>query len=193
MIAVLVVSAFVLAPVALSQDGAKATKASAEWGVPVNGLQMSISLGPQLSPLVPTITIHLRNVGTAKLTVDLGSGCAGPRRPYAVELYLTSSSGTHARLKDAGPGTWACAGAVAILRVPIEPGADYWTIIDLYYYREFPLTRSPCGDDFARGWKPGGTYTLQAELTSLQLTNSRFDHDWHGTVSSNQLRVHFLR
>jgi len=188
---VLVVSVFALAPVALSQTGAEAANANEEWGVPANGLEMSISLGPQTSPFVPTILLHLRNVGAAKLTVDLGGSCGGPPRPDGVELSLTSSSGNHARLKDAGPGTGACAGGVAMLRVPIGPGADYWTAIDLYYYREFPLTRSPCGDDFVRGWKPGGTYTLQAELTSPQVTNSPFDHDWHGTVTSNELRVHF--
>jgi len=106
-------------------------------------------------------------------------------RPNAVMLNLTDSSGTRARLKDVGPGTFSCAGAAGPFRLPLPPGAEYSIPVNLDYYWESPFTRAAVGNGFAHGWKSGGTYTLEAELGSQDYGG------WKGTLVSNELQIRF--
>jgi hypothetical protein len=74
--------------------------------------------------------------GRRAIRINRRPVCEASPRPNGVEFDLTSSLGTHARLKDAGHG--------ALCRSRCDAsGADYWTSMDLYYryYRQFPLTQ----------------------------------------------------
>lgn len=185
----LAVSAFWLVP-AFGQTAAKATKLPAESaGVPVNGLQMSIALLSATVPssLVPAVNLRLRNINANEMSVVLGAGCGSVGTNFVI-LSLRDSTGRYKELRIPPPA--GCAGAGGVLRVALPQGAERSVPLDLGEYREFPLTRTPGGNGFARGWKPGGTYTLQAEFAEFGPTPNDL---WQGIISSNELRIRFPR
>lgn len=162
-----------------------------EWGAPANGLQIAISHGSAADAAsgLPPITLWLRNIGAADFGVVLGGGCGCPV-PFkdglvnAVTLNLMDSSGNTKQLRDLGPPCGGCAGAAGIFYVPTAPGAVYSLPLELEYY----ATITEGG--FERGWKPGGTYTLQAVFKSdVNLPGS--NPFWNGAVTSKDLEVHF--
>jgi hypothetical protein len=169
------------------------TTPTSVWGATVNGLQLSLSLDPSTEPSsrTPAITLSLRNVGTDDLTVALGTGC-GPMSPLAVELDVIGSSprGTFrdssgiSRFRDLGAG--GCAGVVWNFTKTLLPGASFSTPLMLYSYR---TKREVFGRTIDEGWQPGGTYTLQAVL-KIPNASPQVGY-WEGTVTSNQLEVHF--
>ncbi len=183
----LAVFAFWLIP-AFGQTAAKATKPPAELGgVPVSGLQMSLALvtAKGRPSLVPAINLRLRNVSTKEMSVVLGAGCGSVGTNFVI-LSLRDSSGRYKELRV--PPAAGCARALGNLRVVLPQGSERSVPLDLGEYREFPLTRTPGGSGFARGWKPGGTYTIQAEFSEF----GRAPNDlWQGIISSNELRVRF--
>jgi hypothetical protein len=160
------------------------TTPTSVWGATVNGLQLSLSLDPSTEPSshTPAITLSLRNVGTDDLTVALGTGC-GPMPPLAVELDVIGSS-PRETFRDLGSGS--CAGVVWNFTKSLPPGASFSIPLMLYSYR---TKREVFGRTIDEGWQPGGTYILQAVL-KIPNTSPQVGY-WEGTVTSNQLEVHF--
>lgn len=156
------------------------------WGTPVNGLQMSLSLGrATVPPLpIPAITLSLRNVGSRQLSVVIGASCgrAEVDNPKSVILTLTDSSGSSKRLVYWVPES--CAGGMSFYAVPLRPGAVYSVPLKLDNYRFLTDTLRP-----EQVWRPGGTYSLQAELEGEP--PAKVLNAWSGLVTSNKLSIHF--
>jgi hypothetical protein len=183
-------------------SSAQTNQKTIDWGAPVNGLQMAISLGSTASPSpTPAVTLHLRNVGQNWADLLLGGNCAvSVLGPSEVSLNLTDASGKSNRLIYVGPGPpwqlgqFACAGIWSPWIVPLPPGGKLSIPLKLDDYRESPLAPSGNGD-FERGWQPGCTYTLQAQFYGPTRTPTRTptgeQHFWQGTVLSNKLQIHF--
>lgn len=160
------------------------------WGAPVNGLEMSLSLDPATVPTspVPSITLHLRNIGADSLRILLGAGCA-PRRisPNSVKLYLTDSSGNSTRLIDLGPPPYqgGCAGGAGYLIVSLSPNEEHSVPLEINNYKFL----SSVTHRYEQAWTPGGTYSLQSELeTKPDVTIQNL---WKGLVKSEKLEIHF--
>jgi hypothetical protein len=166
----------------LAQTGSDAKT----WGDVVNGLQSSISIGPAqpATPQIPTLIFAARNVGSSMIVITLGyGGCTMPWpqpgiETTAVTLSLTGADGTTQVLHDF-PGSrfaGACAGAAIVeTRVPLPAGAYFSTPINLdYYYVIHDAHPLPLD----RGWKPGGIYSLHAQVGEL-------------SAKSNELQIKF--
>jgi hypothetical protein len=167
---------------------AQTSQKTEAWGTPVNGLQMSLSLGPATVPpsAIPAITLSLRNVGSGQLNVLLGGYCGVPQvaGPNSVFLNLTDSSGNSERLMDLGPPPYqaGCGGAAYFFAVPLPPGAEYSIPLKLDNYKFL----SDVTKKWESGWQPGYTYSMQAELKNRPAWQG-----WDGLVTSNKLEVHF--
>jgi hypothetical protein len=160
------------------------------WGTPVSGLEMSLSLDPATVPpsAIPSILLHLRNVGADSLRILLGGGCR-PRKvgPNSVKLYLTDSSGNSKRLVDLGPPPYgaACAGAGGYLIVPLSADEEYSVPLEINNYKFL----SSVTHRYEQAWTPGGTYSLQAELETKSA--GAIQNVWTGLITSDKLEVHF--
>jgi hypothetical protein len=154
-------------------------------GTPVNGLQMSLSLGPTTVPPspIPAITLSLRNVGSGQINVLLGASCAGTSEPRRVILNLTDSSRSSQRLEQVGPPE-VCASALTLFVVSLQPGAEYSKPLKLEYYETLSN-----GVIKLVQWQAGGTYSLQAELEDKP--QPKVQNAWSGFVTSNKLEIHF--
>jgi hypothetical protein len=176
---------FALALVVCSLPAQTNKKAQA-WGTPANGLEMSLSLDPATAPpsAIPAITLHLRNVGSVALNVLLGGGCT-VLYPNSVILSLTDPSGNAARLTYLGPDAAGCAGASVVFIVPLSPGEEHSVRLKLDEYKIF----SDVTHHFEYAWKPGGTYSAQAELETKP--DETIQNVWKGLVKSDKLEIHF--
>jgi hypothetical protein len=146
------------------------------WGDPVNGLQMSLYFDQ--TGTNPQLKVALRNVGSSELTVTLGIDCGWPDGPNSVKLIFTDDQGKSQRIdyySDPAHRRAVCAGAVEAWQVHLSPGASFSIPINTNYFGYF-LPVAPWS--FVKGWQPGGTYLLQADLFA---------------VKSNQLQVHIPR
>lgn len=160
-----------------------------DWGIAVNGLQISLSLNfsPWPSPDVPAVTLWLRNVGTSEVSVDLGGHCglidaqASELRAMAqstenVSLILTNTEETKHLIYFA-PWDGFCAGAVGLFHLEMEPDKTVSVPIDLRYYGLWPPTEK---DPLYKGRQVTGTYSLKAEISVP-------DAQRRGPITSNQL------
>jgi hypothetical protein len=156
------------------------------WGTPANGLEMSLSLDPATAPppAIPAITLHLRNVGSASLNVLLGGGCT-VLYPNSVVLSLTDSSGNATRLTYLGPDAAGCAGASVVFIVPLSPNEEHSIPLKLDYYKIL----SDITHRYEYAWKPGSTYSVQAELETKP--EETIKNVWNGLVKSDKLEIHF--
>jgi hypothetical protein len=171
---------------------AETNQETAAWGATVNGLQMSLSLDstPALPLGTPAIMLRFRNVGNEVFRIIPESHCGpGPVGTSSTRLSITDSSGDTKRQLYFGPGPpyeGGCAGGIFVLDVPLAPGAEYSMPFNVDYYKILSATTHRIED----GWEPGGTYTLQAELTGSSLPGLTAGF-WRGTVVSNKLEVRF--
>jgi hypothetical protein len=159
------------------------------WGMPANGLEMSLSLDPATAPPspVPAVTLHLRNVGADSLRILLGAGCGNRKiEPNSVKLYLADSSGNSTRLVDLGPPPYqaACAGASGLKIVSLSPEEEHEVPLELNNYKIF----SDVTHRYEYAWKAGATYSLQAELEAKTDVGASL---WKGLVKSDKLEIHF--
>lgn len=73
-----------------------------EWGQPVNGLRLSISIQPSdasANPANPAIRVTLENVGDQYLLVPIGAVVVGNTHPMLLKIYATTPDGkTHSIL-----------------------------------------------------------------------------------------------
>jgi hypothetical protein len=179
-------------PLIICSSPAQTNQTSAIWGAPVDGLQISLSLGPStvLPSHIPALKLDLRNVGTKDLKVSLGGGCGPWPTGYTdnVDLILVDSSGIPKRLMLRQFSF--CAGVLVVNQVLLSPGASYSTPIMLDFYGTSPRTLPTDNKGFERGWERGGRCTLEAELSSSRFGKPSLPA-WQGTVTSNLLEVHF--
>lgn len=157
---------------------------SQEWGKSVDGLQMSLYLdSPQTGkPEIPSLRVSLRNIGTSDKVVEYGAYCGRSNlERNQIAMIFTDDQGKSLRVFNLGPGPpfeGFCAGVLSHLRIPLASGAVYSIPINLDHYGYL----SEKTWVFERGWRPGGTYSLQAALVGEKGTDE---------VLSNVLRVHF--
>lgn len=184
-----------------SQFARSAANASQEvGGLPVNGLQMSISydtaaVGRQ-SGMQIVLIITLRNLTSRKMGVLLGGGCNAKAisKTMGVSLNLTGADGRPHRnlpfLGDGPPYQAGCAGGMYISVVTLQPASSQSFPLDLSKY--FDLSSS---NRYAETRFPAGMYAVQAELVDKEfddalphLTTARM---WTGKITSNALRIRF--
>lgn len=169
---------------------AQANPTTPNWGTPINGLQISLSIGTSvaLPSHAPSVVFGMRNEGADDLFVLLGAGCGKVRVDTSnLDLILTDSSGTSKRLYyydgSRSPG---CAGAMTSFTVPLPPMASFSTPIRLDYYKFFSSDKNGALEP---GTLPVGTYTLQAEFRRGGVATGH--GEGIGAVTSNQLRIKF--
>ena len=116
----------------------------------------------------------MRNIGSSNMTVALGAYCGSDNGPKLITLIWTDAQGQSQRVPYLGPHPPAgCGGAISMRQQDLSPGASFSIAINPQDFRYF----SRITKRFETGWKPGGTYLLQAELLNRG--------------ESNKLRVHF--
>jgi hypothetical protein len=182
----------------LTEPGAPGAKV---WGDPVNGLQISLYFDQ--TGTSPQLKVGLRNVGTFDITVTLGVRGHFLDGPDFIQFILTDDQGKSQRIgfsdpadahRGIGPGN------VVAWQEQLTPGASFSIPVNVDYFGYFSPVK-PWG--FEKGWQPGGTYLLQAELLKQRAIKGKSD-GWRDkpsyqffhvegpafSVKSNELQVH---
>ncbi|HEY1755244.1 MAG TPA: recombinase family protein [Bryobacteraceae bacterium] len=174
-----------------------------EWGQPVNGLRLSISIQPYSGN--PAIQVTLENVGDQFLLVPIGA-LAGNSHPMLLKMYVTTPDGkAHSVL-----GGFGLAGGSEPLIIYLRSQESFTvqrSISSYYLLDDVPadLQAWP-GLAFLLGPEKLETLILrrcqlwvelEQESTECMLPKGRFDQSfekqapvpcWHGKVATNILR-----
>lgn len=98
------------------------TTANEQWGVPTQGLQMSISVPNPDKSGKPEFQMAIRNVGEKGIILNLGMIHAAAQIPTNIRLTLVDDTGTKRKLEVSTPNI---AGRVDDYIVPLRVGSTY--------------------------------------------------------------------
>jgi hypothetical protein len=156
---------------------------SLEWGVAVNGLQMSISMAQTLSGDAPVLQFIIRNVGENNVAVNLGIMLNNGKvqLPDRISLNVTDSNGKTRKLKFFDSKYGFIAGRVDDYIVPLRASSHYGFTISLDKF-EF-TSKLPSGKyQMAAQFEGAGAESVNLDMQGIGLMNF-----WKGTLHSNTL------
>jgi len=189
----------------------------ADWGDPVNGLQISISQAQAEGKHtgLPVLQVNLYNSGKQDLYTIPGmlqDACAPRNLAGNFKLTMTDSKGTVLRL---GPPFQAiCEGVTEAFVLPMPAGTTFSIPIDLNAYSYRGADRSEMPKQLSAALKPG-EFSIQAEYSGTAAgeyddlrTADQIRYDqayqrevhlavgatmevWRGTIRSNSLHISF--
>ena len=154
-----------------------------EWGQPVTGLRLSISIPPTDASANREVQVTLENVGDQNLLVPIGA-VAGTAHP-ALMIYTTTADGkTHRILQGGSPGV---AGAMKPWNISLRAQESYTVRMPIRSY--FALDGSEQLETLilrrCQLWveldQQSAECPVSNKLTRLPC--------WHGKVDSNTLRL----
>ena len=164
---------------------------SLQWGVPVDGLQISISAADSQNLDVPEFQVALRNAGKQDVTLNLGLMLANGKvqLPQNISLSVTDASGKTRKLKFFDRRYPAIAGRVDDYVVPLRAGSSYTLKLSLDQFwspstKEFELSSSPRSYQISAQFDGSGAKTGNLDVPGIKLMNF-----WLGNVQSNIIIV----
>ena len=164
---------------------------SVDWGVPVEGLQMSISVVDSHNLDVPEFQVALRNAGTKDVTLNLGLMLANGnvQLPQNISLNVTDASGKTHKLKFFDRRYPGVAGRVDDYVVPLRAGSSYTLKLSLDQFwspdtKEFQLKFFPGKYQITAQFEGGGAKTSNLDVPGIKLINF-----WLGNLQSNIIMV----
>jgi hypothetical protein len=160
---------------------------SVQWGVPVDGLEMSISAADSQNLDVPEFEVALRNAGKQDVTLNLGLMLANGKvqLPQNISLNVTDASGKTRQLKFLDRRYPAIAGRVDDYVVPLRAGSSYTLKLSLDQFwspgtKEFELKFFRGRYQISAQFEGGGAKTGNLDVPGIKLINF-----WLGNVQSN--------
>lgn len=164
---------------------------SVQWGVPVDGLQMSISAADSQNLDVPEFQVALRNAGKQDVTLNLGCMLANGKvqLPQNISLNVTDAPGKTRKLKFFDRRYPAIAGRVDDYVVPLRAGSSYTLKLSLDQFwspdtKEFELKFFPGKHQISAQFDGSGAKTGNLDVPGIKLMNF-----WLGNVQSNIMMV----
>jgi hypothetical protein len=162
---------------------------SAETGLAVDGLQMSLAVLPPSQPENPQFEVSIRNVGVSDFSLDLGYMLGNGRImvPQKITLLLADETGKPRRLSLASTGV---AGRIDDYVVPLRAGSTYSLRFGLNQFvspdtKEFQVKLSPGTHEITAEFE--GTSAVWPNLDMQGVNLMKF---WVGKVRSNTVRIH---
>lgn len=158
-----------------------------DWGVPVSGLQVSLSeYQPDVAGRVPSFQLQFRNVGDRDFMLNLGRMLGnGQQQPDRVVLELRDSSGQTKTLRFFHK-TFV-AGRVDDYLIPLRVNTSYSIVLSLDQFysaaRYGPASTLPGGESkMIASFNGAGAANLNSDTVGLSTLPF-----WTGKVSSNSL------
>jgi hypothetical protein len=159
------------------------------WGLPVSGLQLSLSEYQSNSATIPKFRVQFRNVGKQDFVLNLGRMLANGRvqLPDRISLELTDASGKTRKLSFLH--TMFVAGRVDDYLIPLKTDATYSIAVglDQFYSRETIGNSSPLFSGATKvvaSLDGVGAMNLNSDTPGIALMEF-----WTGKVRSNMLVV----
>jgi hypothetical protein len=162
-----------------------------KWGLPTQGLQMSITASGKDKNGRPEFEVAIRNVGEQDLSLNLGMmlGNGKPRNgspalfPHSIRLNLIEATGKTRELHLFGPGS--VGGTLYDFVVPLRVGSVYTLKLPLSEFwspstREFSLDLKPGQNQISAQFEGGGEKIESGKLMR---------NFWEGKLQSNTLNV----
>lgn len=163
---------------------------SVHWGVPVDGLQMSISVADSQNLDIPEFQVALRNAGKQDVTLNLGFMLANGKvqLPQNISLNVTDAPGKTLKLKFFDRRYPGVAGRVDDYVVPLRAGSTYTLNLSLDQFwspntKEFEL-KFPGKCQITAQFEGGGAKTNNLDVPGIKLMNF-----WPGNLQSNIIIV----
>jgi hypothetical protein len=163
----------------------------AQWGVTVDGIQMSISLTTPGRVDVPEFQIAFRNSGTQDVTLNVGIMLANGRvqLPDKIDLDLTDANGQTRRLKFGDKRYLTVAGRVDDYLIPLRSGSIYTLKVSLDQFwspetKEFDLKLTPGKYQITAHFEGTGARAVNLDTRGIDLLNF-----WKGKIQSNTLAI----
>lgn len=182
-----VTTCFFLTPLMSSASSRSQSIGSVQWGVPVDGLQISISVADSQNLDVPEFQVALRNAGKQDVTLNLGFMLANGKvqLPQNISLNVTDAPGKTRKLKFFDRRYPAVAGRVDDYVVPLRAGSSYTLKLSLDQFwspdtKEFELKFIPGKYQITAQFEGGGAKTSNLDVPGIKLMNF-----WLGTLQSN--------
>jgi hypothetical protein len=162
-----------------------------QWGVAVDGLQMSISADDSHNLDVPEFQVVMRNAGKQDVTLNLGIMLANGRvqLPQNISLNVTNALGKTRKLKFFDRRYPAVAGRADDYIVPLRAGSSYALKLSLDQFwspdtKEFELKFFPGKNQITAQFEGGGAKTSNLDVPGVSLMNF-----WLGKLQSNIILV----
>jgi hypothetical protein len=164
---------------------------SVRWGVPVDGLQMSISAVGSNNLDNPKFEVVMRNAGERDVTLNLGYmlGNGKVQLPQNISLNVSDALGRTRKLEFFDRRYPAVAGRLDDYIVPLRAGSSYTLMLSLNQFwspgtNEFELKLFPGKNHITAQFEGGGAKTSNLDVPGLKLINF-----WLGNLQSNVLVI----
>jgi hypothetical protein len=164
---------------------------SAGWGIPLDGVQMSISVVDSTQLDNPKFEVAVRNVGERDVTLNLGYMLANGKvqLPQNISLSVKDARGTTYKYEFFDRKYPAVAGRLDDYIVPLRAGSTYTLLLSLDQFW------SPATKDFELKLLPGKNWiTAEFEGSDAKTNNSdvpglKLIKFWLGNLQSKVLVV----
>ena len=155
------------------------------WGSPVAGLQMSLSVIHSSKTTNPEFQFSLRNVGPADMTLNLGSMLANGKvqLPDKLQLNFMEGNAIVRRCKFFDTEHAFVAGRVDDFVVPLRVGSSYTLRIAMGQFSckgTQPPTTTRGANQLIAQFDGDGANAVNLDMQGIKLLNF-----WRGTVVSN--------
>jgi len=167
------------------------SQSSVLWGVPVDGLQMSISVADSTNLDNPKFEVVMRNAGERDVTLNLGIMLANGKvqLPQNISFNVSDALGRTRKLKFFDRRYPGVAGRVDDYIVPLRAGSSYTLVLSLDQFwspdsHEFELSLIPGKNQITAQFEGGGAKTSNLDVPGLKLMNF-----WLGHLQSNVLVI----
>jgi len=155
-----------------------------KWGMPVNGLQMSLSAIGSLKGNDQEFQLALRNAGDNDIIVNLGSMLANGKvqLPDNIILSSTDAEGKTRKCRFGDKRHLFVAGRVDDYLIPLRAGSIYTLRLnmDQFWCPSLPQGRNQLTAEF----EGGGAKIVNLDMAGIKLMNF-----WIGKVQSNTLAI----